>query len=362
MTDPVVFHPLLVAEIERLTPDAVAVTLAVPEELTDIFRFLPGQHLTLRTEINGEDVRRTYSICTNSRTGVLRVGIRQLSGGLFSTYANTQLKAGEVLQVLPPIGDFVLETGPADNSPISYGAVVGGSGITPVLSMLSSSLPASANNHWTLLYGNRTARSAMFAEELGRLKDRYPDRLQLINVFSREETSVPLFSGRLNREKLVVFFERLVNPTAMAGWYLCGPRPMVETAQSLLLELGVPEKKVHFELFYTGPPPADQPRSRTGEDIEAGPVELRFVLDQRETVTRMRAEDTVLDAALVKRPELPFSCKGGMCATCKARLLEGEVHLDKNYALTEAELARGYILTCQAHPVVDRLVVDYDQR
>lgn len=352
------FHRLRVTEVAPLTDDAVAVSFDVPAELADTFDFTPGQHVTLRAEIGGEDVRRSYSICAPAGSGKLRVGVKRLPGGKFSGFVCDSLAAGDELDVMAPVGEFTIDIDPV--RPRKAVAIAAGSGITPVLSLLSSSLEAEPQASWTLLYGNRTANSVMFLDELEGLKDRFHPRLQLFHILSREGSDVPLLSGRIDADKITTVHDRLLGGGEVDGWYLCGPYDMVMTARDTLASLGVPDERIHDELFFAGPvdtstlPPEPPP----GE----GSVELTVILDGRAVETRMTPETSILDAALRVRPELPFSCKGGMCATCKGRVEEGEVTMSKNYALVDSEVDAGYVLTCQAHPETDRVVVRYDHR
>lgn len=352
------FHQLRVTELSPLTDDSVAVTFDVPDELSETFSYVPGQHVTVRAMIDGEDVRRSYSICANASSGKLRVGIKRLPGGLFSTFATTELSAGDTLDVMPPVGEFTIDVDPS--KPRRAVAIAAGSGITPVLSLISTSLEQEPEARWTLLFGNRTANSIMFLDELESLKDRYRDRFQMFHILSREGSDVPLLSGRIDEEKIRLIYQRLMGGSDVDGWYLCGPYDMVMTAQETLRELGVDESRLHDELFFAGPVDESKlpPEPLPGE----GSVELTVILDGRGVTTRMKPENTVLDAALRVRPELPFSCKGGMCATCKGRIEEGEVTMDKNYALIESEVEAGYVLTCQSHPTTEKVVVRYDHR
>ena len=358
MSAPVEFHDLEVLEVEPLTDEAVAVTLAVPARLRTDFGYLPGQHVTLRAMVEGEDLRRSYSICANANQGGLRVGIKRLPGGAFSTWATTRLRAGDVLGVMPPVGEFTIEPDPTSSK--HRVAIVAGSGITPVLSLLATTLEAEPAARWTVIFGNRTAGSVMFLDELEGLKDRYPDRLQLFHLMSREGSDLPLLSGRIDEEKISQIHHRLLGKGAIDEWFLCGPYEMVTMARATLTGLGVDDERIHDELFFAGPldtadlPPEPPP----GE----GTVQLTVILDGRAVETRMRPETSVLDAALRVRPELPFSCKGGMCASCKGRIEVGEVAMDKNYALVASEVEAGYVLTCQSHPVTDHVVVRYDHR
>ena len=351
------FHRLRVSEVSPLTDDAVAVTFDVPPELAEAFRYLPGQHMTLRALIDGRDVRRSYSICSNANEGKLRVGIKRLPGGAFSSYATSVLAAGDVIDAMPPVGEFSIV--PDSTTARHRVAIAAGSGITPVLSLISTTLESELRSSWTLLFGNRTANTVMFLEELEGLKDRYPDRFQMFHLFSREAADLPLLVGRIDDEKLRAV-NRLLGGRPVRGWYLCGPYDMVMTARETLSSLGVEPDLIHDELFFAGPvdPSSLPPEPSPGE----GSVELRVILDGRAVETRMTADTSILDAALRVRSELPFSCKGGMCASCKGRIEEGEVRMDKNYALIDSEVDAGYVLTCQSHPVSDRVVVRYDHR
>ncbi len=353
-----VFHSLRVADVREETDDAVSITFDVPADLADEYRYLPGQHVTLKAMIDGEDVRRSYSICANANTGKLRVGIKRLHGGSFSTFATEELMAGDVLDVMPPVGEFTIDPDPATSK--HYGAIAAGSGITPVLSLVSTVLETEVDSRFTLIFGNRGARSIMFLDELEGLKDRYPARFQLVHVLSREGGDLPLFAGRLDEEKITALLDTVVDAGSIDDWFLCGPYEMVQAARAVLDGRGVGADAIHDELFFAGPiDPASLPP--VPED-EPGTVALQFTLDGRASSVRMRPETSVLDAALSVRRELPYSCKGGMCASCKARVIEGEVTMTKNYALVEADLEGGYVLTCQSHPITDSLVVDFDQR
>ncbi len=351
------FHPLTVSAVEPLTDEAVAVTFEIPDELREAFRYLPGQHVTVKKDIAGTDVRRSYSICANANRGTLRVGIKRLSGGAFSTWATESLAPGEVIEVAAPVGEFTIESDPGAAS--HYCAIVAGSGITPVLSLVSTTLELEPNSRWTVIYGNRAARTVMFLDELEGLKDVYTDRLHIVHVLSREDPGLDLFAGRIDNDKLEALFSTIVDAATVDQWFLCGPYEMVTGTRQLLKRRGIEDQAIRDELFFAGPPtaiPAPPP-----ED-EEGTVALTVILDGRSSDVRMRPETAVLDAAMSVRSELPYSCKGGMCATCKAKVIEGEVRMDKNYALVASDLENGFVLTCQSHPITDRLVVDYDQR
>ena len=352
------FHQLRVTEVSPLTEDSVAVTFDVPDQLSETFAYLPGQHVTVRAFIADEDVRRSYSICANANSDKLRVGIKRLPGGAFSTYATADLKAGDVLDVMAPVGDFTIDINPSSRRRAV--AIAVGSGITPVISLIATSLESEPFANWTLLFGNRTANSIMFLEELEGLKDRYRSRFQLFHLLSREGSDVPLLSGRIDENKIRTIHDRLLGNAPVDDWYLCGPYQVVMMARQTLRSLGVAEEAIHDELFSAGPVDSSTlpPEPPPGE----GTVELTVILDGRSVDTRMSVETSILDAALRVRSELPFSCKGGMCATCKGRIEEGEVTMEKNYALIDEEVEAGYVLTCQSHPVSDRVVVRYDHR
>jgi ring-1,2-phenylacetyl-CoA epoxidase subunit PaaE len=356
------WHELAVTSVEPLTDEAVAVTFAVPDELTDEFAFAPGQHLTLRHELEGLDLRRSYSICVTPTWArehhQLRVGVKHLGGGAFSTWVQRDLRAGDALQVMAPQGHFTCPGDPATAR--HHVAIAAGSGVTPVLSLLTHVLESEPDSRATLLYGNRRTSSIMFLEELEDLKNRFPARFHLIHVLSREAQDVELFSGRLDPERLGRIFDLMVPVESVDEWYLCGPFEMVTGARDLLRERGAESGHVHLELFHVGDePPA--PRSDAEQAADAVAATVTVNLDGRTTRVDMpsRAE-SILDATLRARPDAPFACTGGVCGTCRARLVKGEVRMDRNYALEPEELARGLVLACQSHPVTDEVELDYD--
>jgi ring-1,2-phenylacetyl-CoA epoxidase subunit PaaE len=344
-----VFHALPVTAVDRLTDEAVAITFAVPPALRETFAFRPGQHVTVRL---GDDVRRSYSICsTPDQAGTLRIGVKEVPGGAFSSHAVRALRTGDTVDVLPPLGTFTTAFDPGRAR--RYGAVVAGSGITPLLSLVATGLAVEPASTFTLVYGNRYARTVMFAEELADLKDRYPARLQVVHVLSREPGQAHLLSGRIDAERMRRLLDTLLPP--VDEWFLCGPYGMVTDVRAVLAERGAP--LVHSELFFADdapPPAADRPAA-----AEVG-ASATVLLDGRATAVTVAPGERVLDAALRVRPELPYACKGGVCSTCRARVVEGAVSMARNYALEPAEVAAGYVLTCQSTPTTDRLVVDYD--
>jgi ring-1,2-phenylacetyl-CoA epoxidase subunit PaaE len=350
------FHPLRVGDVERLTPDAVAVTFEVPDELREAYAFTAGQHLTLRTTIDGEEVRRSYSICSPPSAGRLRVAVKLLEGGAFSGHANTGLDVGDELDVMVPAGRFGVALDPQQSK--RYAAIVAGSGITPVMSVLGAVLEAEAGSTFTLVYGNRDSGSVMFVEELEDLKDRYATRLQLMHVLSREPQDAELLHGRIDEAKLERLLDEVVRPEDVDEWLLCGPFAMVQQVHATLVARGVPKPQIHLELFHVdGEQPRMARRTTTGE---SGTTRVTVRLDGRSSTFAMPEEGSVLDATLAVRADAPFACKGGVCGTCRAKLVEGEVEMARNYALEPEELEAGFVLACQSVPTTPTLVLDFD--
>ncbi len=348
------FHSLRVSHVQRLCDDAVAVTFAVPDELAGEYAFRPGQSLTLRRVVDGREERRSYSICAPSGAPP-RIGVREVADGLFSTWLVRDVRPGDEIEVLPPAGTFT----PALDEPGHHVLIAAGSGITPVLSIVSSVLRGHPDSRATVLYGNRRTDTVMFADELADLKDAYPPRLELAHVLSREPREAELFTGRLDAAKLRTLLPLLVTATEVDHWWLCGPYGMVTDAQLVLDELGVDGERVHQELFYVEdvPPPLAR---HVEPGIEGPSSEVTVVLDGRSTSVTLARDTTVLEGAQRVRPDLPFACKGGVCGTCRARVTAGEVRMRRNFALDKSELAAGFVLTCQSLPVTDTATVDYD--
>jgi ring-1,2-phenylacetyl-CoA epoxidase subunit PaaE len=330
------FHPLRVSAVERLTDDAVAVTFDVTAELRDVFTWAAGQHLTVRT---AHDERRTYSICA-AVGGPLRIGVKRLDGGLVSTWLCKDVQAGDVVEVMPPAGSFSPVVRPG-----RFGLVGAGSGITPLISIAATVLAVGAEV--LLLYGNRTTKDVMFLDELADLKDRYPSRFQVVHVLSREEQESPLLSGRLDAPRLTALIEAFAGD--IDSWYLCGPLDLVTTARQVL-----GDQNVHVELFHAGlpPPRVSRPDDHLGTTLTA-------TLHGRTSVIATDRATPLLDAVLSARADAPFACRGGVCGTCRARLLEGEVEMTVNWALEQSEIDAGVVLTCQAHPITDEVRVAY---
>lgn len=353
------FHTLTVGALERLTDDSVAITFDLPAELRAEYAFTAGQHLTIRTaELDGE-VRRSYSICSAPLSGRLRVAVKAVPDGVFSGYALATLAVGDRLDVMTPAGRFGIDFDPG-HGPRHYAMVVAGSGITPVLSLMAAALETEPQCWVTLLYGNRTAGSVMFTDEIADLKDRYPGRLQVMHVLSREATDVELFSGRLDPDRLERIFGALLPVASVDEWFLCGPFEMVMGARDLLTAHGARTAQIHLELFHVEDTP--RPRKQRAEDAVGEDVsQVTIVLDGRaSTFPLERDTASILDAAMSVRPDLPFACKGGVCGTCRCRLVEGEVEMERNFALEPSELDRGLRLACQSRPLSDSVTVDFD--
>ncbi|WP_430382784.1 2Fe-2S iron-sulfur cluster-binding protein [Streptomyces sp. P10-4] len=351
------FHPLPVAAVDRITDDAVALTFAVPPELREEYRHAPGQHLALRRRVDGTEIRRTYSICSPAPDPAgegpdsLRVGVRLVEGGAFSAYALKEINVGDELEVMTPAGRFTLEPAPG-----LYAAVVGGSGITPVLSIVATLLAREPAARFCLIRSDRTAASTMFLEEVADLKDRYPERLQLVTVLSREEQQAGLPSGRLDRERLAGLLPALLPVEQVAGWFLCGPYGLVEGAEQALRELGVDRGRTHQEIFHVdaGSAPAAPASAPAHSTVTAR-------LDGRGGTWPVREGESLLEAVLRNRPDAPYACKGGVCGTCRAFLVAGEVRMDRNFALETEETEAGYVLACQSHPLTEKVELDFDR-
>ncbi len=345
-------HPLRVVAIDELTDDSVALTFEVPEELRDDYAFAHGQHLNIR---GGDDVRRSYSICTPPSSGVLRIGVKRLAGGAFSEGVVDALRVGDELEVSTPAGRFTTELDPSTAR--RYVAIAAGSGITPVLSIIAAILEGEPGSFVTLVYANRTSRSVMFLDEVHDVKDRHPERFQIIHVLSREQQDVELLSGRLDGDRLRGILDALVPAKEVDDWFLCGPQQMIEELRAVLTDAGA--TRIHSELFHADPVPRAPVAAL--EDGTDGAAAVTIRLDGRASDFSLRPDDVgVLEAGLRVRSDLPFACRGGVCGTCRARLVEGTVQMDANYALEPDEIEKGYVLTCQSHPTSAKVVLDYD--
>lgn len=355
------FHRLTVKDIKKETPECVSVLFDVPAELKKDFQFRQGQSLTMRTTINGEEVRRTYSICSSPLENQLKVAIKKVEGGLFSGFANEKLKKGDILDVMQPVGKFYTELNPAQKK--NYLAFAAGSGITPVLSLIKTTLATEPGSNFTLVYGNKNRGSIIFFEELEGLKNKYMERFNLIHVLSREKTDTAVNFGRINTEKLNAL-GKLVEYAGTDEFFICGPEEMIFCIKDFLETKGIDKKKIHFELF-TSPGLRTKPEVRDQKSDETGSkCRVAVKVDGRsfDFDLPLTSDTTILDAALKQGADLPYACKGGMCCTCKAKLVEGEVMMDVHWGLEEEEAEKGYILTCQSHPKTEKVVVDFDAK
>jgi ring-1,2-phenylacetyl-CoA epoxidase subunit PaaE len=357
------FHSLPVSEVRRLTDDAIEVTFTVPPEHADHYRYAAGQYIAIRTSLVGEEVRRSYSICQAPVAGELKVAIKRDLGGIFSSWAIDNLAPGMSLEVMSPEGRFTSQF--MLDRPAHYAAFAAGSGITPVLAVIESTLKESPGNRFSLVYSNRTAMDTMFVDELADLKDRYPSRLALYHILTRERRSSDLLSGRLDGEKLRRILTSLLPPQDVDEWFICGPFELVQLCRDTLAEFGVAADDIRYELFTTGLP--ERPSGQRGKPVEveadAAVHTITFRLDgtTATVASPVHSNESILNAALRVRRDVPFACAGGVCGTCRAVLTEGTVEMAENYALEPDELARGYVLTCQAVPTSDLVSVDYDR-
>jgi ring-1,2-phenylacetyl-CoA epoxidase subunit PaaE len=359
------FHPLIVQRIEALTSDAAQITFAIPPDLRDTFAFKSGQFLTLRSLINGESVRRSYSICSAPaqlvKSQEISIGIKRVVGGVFSSWATQQLLAGDEVDVMPPDGRFCFKKPDAKMRLM----IAAGSGITPMLSMISDSLAREESSRFCLVYGNQRTQTIMFNEALQDLKDSYPTRLQLIHILSRQATDLPLGHGRIDAAKIAALTQSLIAADSIDEAFICGPEAMIEAAEIALQASGIAKDRIHSERFAT----ANTPKSIASRDYSTptnGPKSFKFslevMLDGKSHSMGMNDEDNVLDTALNEGLDLPYACKGGVCCTCRAKVVEGKVSMDKNYTLEQWEITQGFVLTCQARCQTARVVVSFDER
>lgn len=354
------FHQLAVKEVKQETADCVSILFRVPEELQETFQFTQGQSLTMRTTINGEEVRRTYSICSSPQEQQLRIAVKKVNGGAFSVFANEQLRAGDVLEVMPPIGRFYTTLNAGNKK--HYVAFAAGSGITPLLSIIKTTLAVEPQSSFTLVYGNRNRSSIIFFEELEGLKNKYIDRFNLLHILSREKTDSDVNFGRITSDKCTDIFSKLVDITTVDEFFICGPEEMIFTVKAFLESQQVDEKKIHFELFTTPGQSKKYEVRSTKYEAEGPQSSITVRLDGRsfDFTIPLNSDTTILDAAMQQGADVPYACKGGVCCTCKAKLLEGEVKMDVHWGLEQEEIEQGFILTCQAHPLTANVAVDFD--
>jgi ring-1,2-phenylacetyl-CoA epoxidase subunit PaaE len=351
------FHRLTVDDLRRESVDAVSMTFAIPHHLADDYRFAPGQYLTLRTTLDGEEVRRSYSICSGPDDGELRIAVKRVDGGAFSSWAAEELKRGDALDVMTPTGRFGVAPAP-DAARIHVGFAAG-SGITPILSIMKGVLAREPNSRFFLFYGNRTTSGMLFREALEELKDRFIDRFSVFHVISGEEQDIPILHGRLDGEKVRVLLRALVPASTVDHVFICGPTGMSEEIDATCRDLGIVEERIHVERFVSGL--GGKPRPKVPVAESAPPKAFAsLIIDGKRREVPVADGEAILDAALRGGVDLPFACKGGMCSTCRAKLVEGKAEMEVNYSLEPWELEAGFILTCQARPTTDRVVVDYD--
>jgi ring-1,2-phenylacetyl-CoA epoxidase subunit PaaE len=354
------FHRLRVADLKRETRDAVSIAFDVPEDMRDLYAFEPGQYLTLRTKLDDEEVRRSYSICSGPQDGELRIAVKQVDGGAFSTWANTELQAGDELDVMTPTGRFGVA--PASGEARIHVGLAAGSGITPILSIARGVLAREPLSRFFLFYGNRAAREMLFREQLEELKDRFLGRLSVFHVLSQEEQDIPILNGRLDGEKVRVLLRHMVPAEQVDHIFVCGPTGMSDEIEATLREMGVPEERVHIERFISAL--GGKPRLKvvpSAAEAEAAHRLADLIVDGNRRQVKVAEGEAILDAALRAGLDLPYACKGGMCSTCRAKVVEGAVEMEVNYSLEPWETKAGFVLTCQARPTSEHVVIDYDQ-
>ncbi|MCF6347265.1 MAG: ferredoxin--NADP reductase [Flavobacteriaceae bacterium] len=348
------FYKLSVKEIQQETENAVSILFEIPENLQQKFSFIPGQYITIKKELNGEEIRRAYSICSSKKSNTIRIGVKAVDKGTFSIYATTDLKEGDVLEVSPPEGRFLLNP---DNDDQNYLAFVAGSGITPVLSMIKSVLEADTNSKFVLVYGNKSPNESMFKSEIDQLKASYPERLFVYYIFSVIYNENTLF-GRIDASTVNYIIKNKHKGTDFDEFFLCGPENMIDTVKKDLLDKGIASENIHFELFSTKVEEMDD--SDVSEGKLDGETIITIVLDDEEETFSMKKEKSILEVALKKGLDAPYSCQGGICSSCLAQVTEGKVVMDNNSILSDEEVEEGLILTCQAHPTTDKITIDYD--
>ena len=351
------FHRLAVSDVRRETASAVSMTFAIPDELADDYRFAPGQYLTLRATLGGEEVRRSYSICSGPDDGEIRIAVKRIDGGAFSSFVTDELQRGDEIDVMTPTGRFGVL--PVPDHAYTYVGFAAGSGITPILSIVKGVLAGEPNSRFFLFYGNRTTAGMLFREQLEELKDRFIDRFSLFHVISGEEQDIPILHGRLDGDKVTILLRSLVPASQVDHVFICGPSGMSEEIAATCRVLGIAETSIHVERFVSGL--GGKPRPKMVVPASAPPKAIAaLIIDGKRREVPVAEGEAILDAALRAGVDLPFACKGGMCSTCRAKLVEGRAEMEINYSLEPWELEAGFILTCQARPVTERVVVDYD--
>ena len=353
------FHALTISEIVRETPSCVSLGFVIPPELKESFQFIPGQYLTFKENIGGEEIRRSYSISTSPDEAIMRVAVKKVEGGRFSTYANEVLKVGDTLSVMLPEGKFTHEPDPARKDQ-SYLAFCAGSGITPVMSLIKSTLSVESDSTFTLFYGNRSTEEIIYREELESLKNEYNGRLKIFHILSREAQENEMYRGRITKEKASQLLNTLSSPSKLSKVFLCGPEEMIWAAKNAALDAGIAEEKIKFELFTTDVKQKSADLTLSAGD-EGKMSEITVQVDGEEVTFNLGyGGENILDEAISHGADLPFACKGGVCCTCKSKVLEGKVEMEVNYGLEPDEIENNFILTCQAHPRTEKVVLDFD--
>lgn len=354
------FYTLKVREVRRETPECVSVSFVVPDELSEEYRFFAGQHLNLKRMFGGDEIRRSYSICVSPFERDLRVAVKRLDGGQFSTFVHEHLRAGDPMDVMTPLGTFYTPLNPKNKK--HYAAFAAGSGITPVIAIMKAVLETEPESRFTLFYGNKRTDSIIFREQIEDLKNKHLQRLSVHHVLSQEDPGAELFHGRIDEDKLKVFFTRLIDPKEVDEFFVCGPEPMMNAVKTSLAKSGVSRKKIHQELFTSELSEHTTAKSNWVPPTHPVLSRITMTLDGKTfSFDHTSANEVILDAALKMGADLPFSCKGGVCCTCKAKLLEGEVEMERNYGLEQDQVDAGYVLTCQSHPKTDRVVLSFDE-
>ncbi|GAC1419709.1 MAG: phenylacetate-CoA oxygenase/reductase subunit PaaK [Flavisolibacter sp.] len=356
------FHSLRIQKIKKETDSCVSITFEVPLELKQVFSFTQGQNIAIRKIINDTEVRRNYSICTAPFDDILTVAIKKVEGGTFSSYANEQLQPGNYLEVMPPMGNFYTPLKASQKK--KYVAFAAGSGITPIISIIKTTLALEPASHFTLVYGNRTKNNIVFKEQLEALKDRYIDRFGIFHILSREKTEAHIQTGRIDREKLNLMDHKIIDFDTIDEFFLCGPNEMIFTIKEFLREKMIPEKKIHYELFTVPGAEKSNPARIQNKPLDTGAkANVRITLDGIMFDFDLSfSGEAILDAALKRGANLPYACKGGVCTTCRALLKEGKVSMDVNWGLEPEEVKKGFILTCQSHPISEKIVIDFDAK
>lgn len=353
------FHKIKVKEVYKETKDCSVVSFDIPKHLKNDFKYKPGQYLTLRAIIDDEDIRRSYSLCSSPMDDEWKVAIKQISGGVFSTYANTQLKGGDVLELMAPSGDFYVEVAPEKQN--NYIAFAAGSGITPILSIMKTHLEAEPNSTFKLFYLNRTVKSIIFKEEIEQLKNEYFDRFQVFYFLTKEQRDIPLLNGRFDTEKLQILTKTFIDVADTSDCFICGPQDMIFLIRDELVAAGLPKEKIHFELFFSGKTEEDNKHIAEVLENKVEGTDVTIIDGGKEFHFIMEAEyDNILDGALAAGADLPFACKGGVCSTCKCEVVDGAVEMKINYALDEKEVSQNLVLSCQAVPTTEKVIVNFD--